>query len=290
MDVKNRKNLIVVSIILFTIILTSIFNSSDSDIKSFNIGVVQIEGPIMDSKDSIKNLEEFMNRDDVHGIVLDINSPGGAVVPSQEIYTKVDEISQSNKKPIVASIRSLGASGGYYIAIGADRIIANPGSIVGSIGVIMNFPVAKDLLDKIGLKFETFKSGKYKDSGSPYRDVTDLDSEYFKNIVFDLHSQFINEVSIQRDINIEEVKMLSNGQIFTGNMAYENNLVDEIGTFEDALNIIKKMSNIDSEIKLIYPIEDKSYFSLLFDNISILDFLLKDFYNIPLYIMGGMHD
>lgn len=287
---NKRKNLIIVSCILFFIIVSSIYNSPEKSLNTFNVGVVNIEGPITDSKNTIKYLEDFNKRDDIHAIVLWINSPGGAVVPSQEIYKKVDNISVDNKKPIVASISSLGASGGYYIAIGADKIIANSGSIVGSIGVIMNFPIAKDLFQKIGLKFETFKSGDFKDSGSPYRDVNAEDVEYFQDIVDDLHSQFINEVSVQRDININIVKDLAEGQIFTGNMALKYNLIDEVGTFEDALVITKKMTNIEQEIKLIYPEKDDSIFHSLFESVNEIKIFLMEFNNIPLFFMGGMND
>ena len=287
---NKRKNLIIVSCILFFIIVSSIYNSPEKSLNTFNVGVVNIEGAITDSKNTIKYLEDFNKRDDIHAIVLWINSPGGAVVPSQEIYKKVDNISVDNKKPIVASISSLGASGGYYIAIGADKIIANSGSIVGSIGVIMNFPIAKDLFQKIGLKFETFKSGDFKDSGSPYRDVNAEDVEYFQDIVDDLHSQFINEVSVQRDININIVKDLAEGQIFTGNMALKYNLIDEVGTFEDALVITKKMTNIEQEIKLIYPEKDDSIFHSLFESVNEIKIFLMEFNNIPLFFMGGMND
>jgi len=140
----KRKNLIILSCILAFLIFSTIFNSDEELLNTLNIGVVNIEGPIMDSKKTIKDLDDFNKRKDVDAIVLWINSPGGAVVPSQEIYKKVNHISTNSNKPIVASISSLGASGGYYIAIGADEIIANSGSIVGSIGVIMNFPITKD--------------------------------------------------------------------------------------------------------------------------------------------------
>ena len=287
---NKRKNLIIISIVLVLIIFSSIYNSPEEILNTFNIGVVEIEGPIMDSKKTIKQLEDFDKREDIHAIVLWINSPGGAVVPSQEIYYKVDDISNNSDKPIVASISSLGASGGYYIAIGADKIIANSGSIVGSIGVIMSFPITKELFEKIGLKFETFKSGDYKDSGSPYRDVTEQDIEYFQDIVDDLHSQFVIEVANQRGIDVKKIKSLSKGQIFTGNMALKHSLIDEIGSFEDALLITKKMTNIQKEIKLIYPKEDESLFITLFESIKSIKFFMMELGNIPLYFMGGMND
>ena len=257
-----------------------------------NIGVVDIEGTILESREIIKTLNTFNDNSDIDGIVVRINSPGGAVAPSQEIYEKVNKISEENKKPIVASIASTGASGGYYIAIGADTIVANSGSIVGSIGVIISFPIAKSLLEKIGLKFESFTSGDYKDSGSPYRNINPKDKEYFKEIVDDMHNQFITEVSIQRNIPINKIKKIANGKIYTGKMAYENNLIDTLGTFEEALILTKNMSNINGKINLIYPEKDEPF---LYDLIGmsdtdIIDFIKNKFYNMPLYIMGGVYD
>ena len=285
----KRKNLIILSVILLLIILSSIMDTDDN-VNYFNVGVVSIEGPITESKKIIENLNNFNKSDNIDAIMLKINSPGGAVVPSQEIYKKVDSISNESDKPIVASIGSLGASGGYYIAIGADKIVANSGSLVGSIGVIMNFPIVKDMFDRIGLRFETVKSGKYKDSGSPYRESNDADTKYFKEITLNLHDQFVNEVALQRGITTSKTRLLAKGQIYTGAMAYENNLIDTIGTFEEALNIMQKMTNITNEIRLIYPKEDESLFSSIFESFNSLKVILREFHNMPLYIMGGMYD
>ena len=289
MKIMKRKNLIIFSVILFLIIISSIMDTDDS-VNYFNVGVVSIEGPITESKKIVDNLNNFSKNDNIDAIMLKINSPGGAVVPSQEIYKKVDAISSENAKPIFASIGSLGASGGYYIAIGADLIVANSGSLVGSIGVIMNFPIVKDMFDKIGLRFETIKSGTYKDSGSPYREANDIDTKYFKEITLNLHDQFVKEVSSQRNISITKTRSLAKGQIYTGAMAYENNLIDTLGTFEEALNIMQKMTNITNEIRLIYPKEDESLFSSIFESFSSLKVILREFHNMPLYIMGGMYD
>ena len=146
MKFKINKNIIIISVIVLLIMISFFLGSSDNENKG-NIGVVKIEGPIMQSEEIIDKINTLYERDDIQGIILRINSPGGAVAPSQEIYEKVNKISEEKIKPIIASIASTGASGGYYIAIGADKIVANPGSIVGSIGVIINFPIAKSLLD-----------------------------------------------------------------------------------------------------------------------------------------------
>jgi len=281
---KSKIILIVVLLFLVLSIIVSILTKSNTS----NIGVVNIEGVIMESREIVESLDEFNKRDDIQGILLRINSPGGAVAPSQEIYEKVKEISENNNKNIVTSIGSLGASGGYYIAIGSDKIFANPGSLVGSIGVIMNYTIAKDLFDKIGLKFETHKSGNLKDSGSLYRYSNAADDEYFQSIISDIHSQFIEEVYNRRKINKESLIDIANGQVFSGKMAYNNNLIDSLGTFEDALNLLKKMSNIEGEIKLIYPSKEKSSFLEYFiqNNISLENIIGRYNYKIPMFLLS----
>jgi len=292
MKILNNKIFIVTcSLIVISIVFTIMKNFINNK-NTVNIGIVDVEGTILESREIIETLNLFNDNIEIDGIVVRINSPGGAVAPSQEIYEKVKKISKEDRKPIVVSIASTGASGGYYIAIGADKIVANPGSIVGSIGVIVNFPIAKSLLDKIGLKFESFTSGDYKDSGSPYREVNSNDKEYFKEIVSDMHNQFVIEVANQRNISINKVKKLANGKIYTGKMAYDNNLIDTLGTFEEALILTKNMSNISGEIKLIYPEKDEPFLYDLIgmNNLDLINFIKNKFYKIPLYIMGGVYD
>ena len=268
--------------ILFIIILIPVFLDSDSS--DINIGIIEIEGTILDSKDIVNSLHNFNHRDDIKAIVLRLNTPGGSVAPSQEIYEKVKKISIENKKPIVTSIGSLAASGGYYIAIGSDMIIANPGSITGSIGVIINFPIAKELVDKIGLKFKTFKSGELKDAGSPFRESTQKENIFFQNIVDDLHLQFVTEVSQQRKINIEIINKYADGRIFTGKEAYELGLIDSIGTFEDALNISKNLANISGKSKLIYPKKERTeILRMLFGETSTWFSTIQ---SIPMYLFN----
>ena len=160
------------------------------NIKNNSIAVINIEGVILESKKIIKALDKFSKDDNIKAIVLRINSPGGSVAPSQEIFHKVNNIKSSKVKPIITSVGNVAASGGYYIAIGSDVIVANSGSIVGSIGVIMSYPIAEKFLDNIGINFNTYKSGEFKDSGSPYRQNTESDDEYFNEVVSDLHTQF----------------------------------------------------------------------------------------------------
>ena len=201
--IKNNKSKIILISIILVIVYSIFFNSNSSNV--FNIGIVDIEGTILESEKIVKTLDEFDKREDIKAIIVRLNTPGGSVAPSQEIYQKVKKIALDNHKPIIASIGSVAASGGYYIAIGADQIVANPGSITGSIGVIISYPVAKDLIEKIGLKFKTIKSGSLKDAGSPYRYPNEEDNIYFKSIVDDLHNQFVEEVSRQRNITYDNI-------------------------------------------------------------------------------------
>ena len=292
MKIFKNKIFIIISIVIILSIIGSFLNKIIKNKNIVNIGIVDIEGTILESREIVETLNDFNKNNDINGIIVRINSPGGAVAPSQEIFEAVNKISLEDKKPIIASISSTGASGGYYIAIGADKIMANSGSIVGSIGVIISFPIAKSLLDKVGLKFETFASGEYKDSGSPYRDVNLNDQDYFKEIVNDMHNQFITEVSKQRNISIKKIEALANGKIYTGKMAYENNLIDTLGTFEDALILTKNMSNIKGEINLIYPDKDEPFlYDLIGMNTSdLFNYVKNKFYKMPLYIMGGVYD
>jgi len=278
----NNKSYLITSLIVLFIISSIIFGPKT---EKYNIGIVEIEGTIIDSKNIVKTLHEFNKRDDIQAIIVRLNTPGGAVAPSQEIYEKVKTISLENKKPIIASIGSIAASGGYYIAIGADKIIANPGSITGSIGVIINFPIAKDLVDKIGLKFKTVKSGELKDAGSPYRNTTDDENIFFQKIVDDLHDQFTAEVSNQRNISKEEIQAYSDGRIFTGKEAYKLGLIDSLGTFEDALNISKNLANILEETNLIYPKKERGQIlRMLFDESKLLFNALD---RLPMYLFNN---
>ena len=270
--------------ILFSvfILFLIIFNSNDTNENS--IAIVNIDGVIVESDKIVKALDAFNKDVNIKAIILRINSPGGSVAPSQEIYEKVNQLKLDKKKPIVTSVSNIAASGGYYIAIGSDIIVTNPGSIVGSIGVIMSYPIAKNLLNNLGIDFNTYKSGEYKDSGSPYRYNTESDDKYFNEVIDDLHSQFMLEVSRQRNISLGQLKEYAQGQIFTGNQAMQIGLVDRIGSFEDALNISKNLANISGDIDLVYPEYEK--YSFLNNFINFYDYLSIKNYLAPMFIMN----
>jgi protease-4 len=276
----SKKTFFIIFLVFILFLIT--FNSNDNNKNS--IAVVNIDGVIVESGKFVKALDKFNKDANIKAIILRINSPGGSVAPSQEIYEKVNQLKLDKKKPIVTSVSNVAASGGYYIAIGSDLIVTNPGSIVGSIGVIMSYPITKNLFNNLGIDFNTYKSGEYKDSGSPYRYNTENDDKYFNEVIEDLHGQFMLEVSKQRNIPLIELKEYAQGQIFTGNQALEIGLVDRIGTFEDALNISKNLANISGDIDLVYPEYEK--YSFLNNFINFYDYLSIKNYLAPMFIMN----
>ena len=225
---------------------------------SGNVAVVEISGIIKGSKDIVSTLNKLSKNKDVKAIVLRVDSPGGAVAPSQEIYDKVKEISKT--KVIVASIGALAASGGYYIIAPANKIVANPGSVTGSIGVIIEFFVVKDLLKKLYVDWRVIKSGEVKDMGSPLRNLTDKEIKILQEATDNIHMQFKRAVSESRKIPIEKINQIADGRVFTGEQAVALKLVDELGGLEKACNLAAKMSGIKGEPKLFYPETTKRKF------------------------------
>lgn len=248
-------------ILIFFIIRLTGISSSESTFGD-KVGVVPIDGPIFGSKTVVEDLETLAERDDIKAIVVRINSPGGAIAPSQEIYEKVRRVSEI--KPVVSSMGSVAASGGYYIALGTGTIMANKGSITGSIGVIMEYPVATELLDKVGLSIETVKSGKLKDAGSTSRQPTEADRQYFNSIVKNLHGQFVAVVAEERNLAVDSAAELADGRVFTGTQAYELGLIDTLGTYEDAIELAAALGEISGKPKT-YQIKHRrpSYLELL---------------------------
>ena len=236
-----------ISIIIFR--LGAISANSTIEGSGKKVGIVKINGPIISSESIVSQLEKFKNRKDISAIVIRIDSPGGLVAPTQEIYEKVRSL--RGIKPVITSMGSVAASGGYYIALGSDTLIANPGTIIGSIGVIMNYPIATELLDKVGIKFETVKSGGLKDVGSYSREVTDADRKHLNEMVKDIHGQFLSAVGQNRSIDRAELVKLADGRVFTGLQSKELGLIDLLGTFEDAITLAGALSQIKGKPKTI---------------------------------------
>lgn len=244
------------------IIMTLLFviGTRDSEFEfGEKVGIVEINGIIADAKNAIHNLKRFREDSSVKAIVIRINSPGGAVGPSQEIFREIRKTSSSKK--VVASMGSIAASGGYYIAAGADRIVANPGTITGSIGVIMGFTNYQELLRKIGLFPVVVKSGKYKDIGSPVRKMKPEEKKILQDFARKIHRQFIKDIVEGRKMDQAKVEALADGRIFTGEESKELGLVDRLGNFEDAIEWAGRLGGIKGKISTVYAREKK--FSLL---------------------------
>ena len=238
------------------------------------IAVIPIEGAIGSemAKDVNRYLKQYAEDDRVKAIILRIDSPGGAVAPSQEICRDVIRAKEEGKKKIVVSMGSVAASGGYYIACPADVIFANPGTITGSIGVISEWVNYKGLAEWAKLKTVTFKTGEFKDTGSPTRDLTDNDKKYFQSLIEEMYGQFVTAVfngrkgrgPVGQELSDEaKVKALADGRVFTGQTGKQNGLVDEIGNFEDALRHTAKLVGIKGEPQLIQPPKEREGFTLL---------------------------
>ena len=225
------------------------------------IALVRIEGPILDSQNAVEEIKEYGKDSSVKAILLRIDSPGGAVAPSQEIYSEVKKVAAS--KPVVVSMGSVAASGGYYIACPATRIVANPGTLTGSIGVIMEIPNIEGLLNKIGVKNEVIKSGKNKDIGSAFRAMKPEERKILQGVMDNVHEQFIRAVAEGRKMKIEDVRTIADGRIFTGEQAVSEGLVNDLGTLEDATKIAAKLGGIKGEPEVVTKKDKFSFIDIL---------------------------
>jgi len=217
------------------------------------IALVRVEGVILDAQSTVTELKRFGENPFIKAIVLRIDSPGGGVVPSQEIYDAVQRVRNKNSKAVIASMGTVAASGGYYIASATDRIIANPGTLTGSIGVIMETANVEGLLKKIGVEGIVVKSGKFKDVGSPLRRMSDEERALLQSVMDDVHKQFIEAVAAGRAMEPAAVQALADGRIFTGRQAKEAKLVDELGNLEDAIQLAADLAGIEGEPKVVEP-------------------------------------
>jgi len=227
------------------------------------VGVVEVTGMIVDARDTIDQIKQLREDDTIKAIVVRIDSPGGAVAPSQEIYREIRKTVP--RKKVVASMGAVAASGGYYIAAAADGIIASPGTITGSIGVMMAYTNYRALLDKIGLVPVVVKSGAYKDTGSPVREMTAEERELLESLTDKIHRQFIRDIVAGRQMDPEKVNRLADGRIYTGEESKTLGLVDRIGNIEDAIEWAGRLGGIEGRVSAVYVGEDE---------FSLLDYLL----------------
>jgi protease-4 len=225
------------------------------------IALVRIEGPILDSQGAVDELKDYGKDSSIKAILLRIDSPGGAVAPSQEIYSEVKKVAA--KKPVVVSMGSVAASGGYYIACAATRIIANPGTLTGSIGVIMEIPNVEGLMNKIGIKAVVIKSGKNKDIGSAFRAMKPEERLLLQGVMDNVHEQFIRAVAEGRKMKIDKVRAIADGRIFTGEQAVKEGLVNGLGTLEDATKITAKLAGISGEPEVVTKKDRFSFIDIL---------------------------
>jgi protease-4 len=216
------------------------------------VGVIEIEGTMINATHAVDEIRQFAKDDGIRAIVLRIESPGGVVAAAQEIYDELKRV-RDRGKPIVASMGGMAASGGYYVACGADSIVANPGTLTGSIGVIMRLPNAEELLKKIGLRYEVIKTGRYKDTGSLSRPMTPEERALLQEMLDDVHDQFVTVVSVERDIEKDVVTEFADGRVMSGRQALDLGLVDRLGGFRDAITLAGELAGIDGEPVIVRP-------------------------------------
>jgi protease-4 len=237
-------------------IATLLFGDRESLVAGEGVGLVELKGVIVDGQETIRQLRDLKKDKRVKAVVLRVESPGGVVGPSQEIFSEVKGVAKVKK--VVVSMGSVAASGGYYVAAPATVIFANPGTITGSIGVLMKFSNIEGLMDKVGMKAFTLKTGKFKDSGSPVRTMSPEEREILQGVIDNTHAQFVRAVAEGRRLPIEEVSRIADGRILSGEQALALKLVDRLGTMQDAIEEAGRLGGIKGEPELIRPAKKKT--------------------------------
>jgi protease-4 len=258
---------VLLAVTLAAIVLT--FNGDDGGEFAFSdrIQVVDVAGELVDSRPILDQLKRYEDSNSVKAILLNVDSPGGGVAVSQEIYTEIKRLREKKDKIVIAYLSSTGASGAFYLSCAANKIVANPGTIVGSIGVIAEWVNYADLLEWAKLKDIVFKTGEFKDTGSPSRALTDNERKYFQGLIDDMYVQFLEAVSSGRKLDLQEVRSMADGRVFTGRDAKERKLIDEIGNFQDAVDITAKLAGISGKPHLLRPTRQR---------VTLLDVLTTD--------------
>ncbi len=244
-------------ILVFIIICIALIWGIKASIQSMEpaVGIIEIKGPIMDASETLDTINNYEKNNAVRAVIIRIDSPGGKIGPSQEIYSRLLKLNRV--KPVVTSMSSMAASGGYYIALASRCIYALPGTITGSIGVLIQFVNVSRGLNKLGINAETITGGKLKDAGSPFRPLTKSERTYFKAIIDDLHEQFMEVVSKRRKLPMKDVKNLADGRVFTGRQAKKLGLIDRIGGLDEAINMAKSLAHLKGRIRIIRPEANK---------------------------------
>jgi protease IV len=248
--------LLMVGLVVLSIFVVAMDkDGGELSLSTHKVAIIPIEGEIFDSRETLDALERYADNNTVKAIVIRINSPGGAIAPSQEIYAAIRKTRKDSGKPIVASMDSVAASGGYYIAAGCDSIVANPGTITGSIGVVLQWFDMEELVRWAKMKPETITSGPLKAAGSPYRELSEEERAYFQRIVLQLHSQFVRAVAEGRSKKMTEAEVakIADGRVFTGEEALGLELVDQLGSIDDAVATAAKLAGIKGDPARIWP-------------------------------------
>ncbi len=261
--------LIAIGVVLYFFFYRTGAQSGSASAQRFSlsdkIGVVPVEGVITDSLEITENIDEFANDSSIAAVVLRIDSPGGGVAASQEIYDAV--VALKKKKKVVVSMGSVAASGGLLIACAGDKIVANPGTITGSISAIMQFANVEELLKKVGVKSSVVKSGQYKDIGSPMREMTPEERIIIQELVDDIYNQFIDVIVKDRKLTREQVIAIGDGRVFSGRKAKEYGLVDQLGDMASAARLASQLAGKDGTYDLVYPKKKHpSFFDLMFES------------------------
>ena len=233
------------------------------------IGVVDLDGVIMDPNQTVEQLRKFADDDSVKAIIIHVNSPGGGVAASEEIYREVKRIRDEKKKYIVSSIASVGASGAYYVSAATNKIYADNGSVVGSIGVIAEWVNYGDLMRWAKLKPEMLKVGQFKDTGDPTRELTPAERQYMQGLIDNMYGQFVSAVAEGRHANVNDIRSIADGRVWTGQRALGMHLIDQVADFRTAVLETAKSVKISGEPVLVHPERDrKSLLDLLFGDVS----------------------
>ena len=258
--------LVLTGMLLFLLIIGAAMSFFSKVQTGEKIGLIRVEGAISGSRATIEALNDFKDDPSIKAIVMRVDSPGGGVAPSQEIYEEVKKCAA--KKRVVVSMGSLAASGGYYISVPATKIFADPGTITGSIGVIMEVPNVQGLMSKIGLKTEVIKSGRNKDIGSPFKSMTAEQRRILQEGLDNVHEQFIEAVAQGRKMPVDLIRQLADGRIFTGQQAKTLGLVDSLGDLEDAITAAKNMAGIKGKPSIVEKKKTKGIFELFRSQVS----------------------
>lgn len=266
MRVRSVVTVVLATALLFVVflagvlvVLTALGRGGPFGLGGDRVAVVEIEGVIVDALPVVRELEEHRENPSVRAVVVRIDSPGGVVGPSQEIYDAIRRF-RAKDKPVVASMGAVAASGGYYIAAAADRIVANPGTLTGSIGVIMQMAEFEGLFKKVGVRYQVIKSGRYKDIGSPARAMTEAERRLLQSLLDDVYEQFVDAVAEGRDLDRQAVLALADGRIFSGRQARSLGMVDALGGLQEAIELAAELGGIPGKPRVLYP---RRPFSLL---------------------------